>query len=304
MIDLAATGSDMAEGVGPGGGTLSTLSFAILGDTRPPTLDDTAGYPTAVITRIWQDIQAASPRPAFAVDTGGYMFASPSHTPSQAQPQLATFAAARSAFSGVLFPAMGSEECDGATVDNCDACGTACNAVGGTCVNGTCQTPNLAAFVSTLLGPIGESLPYYTIHINDTRGAWTAKFVFVACNAWSTTQATWLDGELSAPTTYTFVVRNEDSVANTAPCLSGTGANNADAILAQHPYTLLIAGHTHTYSYYAAQKEVVVGNGGAPLSGTVNYGYVIARQQANGTMTFTEYDYSTNAVGSTFTVAP
>lgn len=97
-------------------------------------------------------------------------------------------------------------------------------------------------------------------------------------------------------------MRHEGTTATTAPCLSGTGANNADTIISQHPYTLLIAGHTHTYAYYAGEKQVIVGNGGAPLSGSIDYGYVIARQQANGSIVFTEYDYATNAVSSTFTV--
>ena len=51
--------------------------------------------------------------------------------------------------------------------------------------------------------------------------------------------------------TYTFVIRHEDTVASTAPCLSGSGTNSADTIMSGYPYTLLIAGHTHTYQYYA-----------------------------------------------------
>ena len=41
----------------------------------------------------------------------------------------------------------------------------------------------------------------------------SAKFVFVACNAWNSTQATWLDQQLAAATTYTFVVRHEGTAA-------------------------------------------------------------------------------------------
>src|SRR6185369_16241432 len=62
----AGTGGNGGS-VGINGGTLDTLSFAIVGDTRPPSVDDTAGYPSAIITKIWQDIEAQSPRPAFAV---------------------------------------------------------------------------------------------------------------------------------------------------------------------------------------------------------------------------------------------
>jgi hypothetical protein len=287
--------------VGPTGGTLGSLSFAIVGDTRPANEDDPSGYPTAIITKIWQDVEAASPRPAFAVSTGDYMFASPSHTPGTQATQMGYYLTARAAFSNIQFPAMGNHECDGATADNCYACGSACTKVGGTCVSNVCQTPNYGIFLGKMLTPIGQSLPYYTINVNGTGNAWTSKFVFVACNAWSPTQASWLAAQLSTPTTYTFVVRHEGTTATTAPCLSGTGTNNADTLMGQHPYTLLIAGHTHTYAYYASERQVIVGNGGAPLSGSVDYGYVIARQSGSS-IVFTSYDYQTNAVVQTFTV--
>jgi len=230
------------------------------------------------------------------------MFSGPTHSPGTQMPQLNLYLGARAAFTNIVFPAMGNHECDGATQDNCYACGSGCNFVGGTCIGGICQTPNYTDFVSAMLTPISETLPYYTINVNAPANAWTAKFVFVACNAWSATQATWLGTELAKPTTYTFVVRHEGTLATTAPCLSGTGSNNADTIMGQHPYTLLIAGHTHTYAYYANEKQVIVGNGGAPLTGSVNYGYVIARQQAGGSIQFSAYDYATNAVTNTFTV--
>jgi hypothetical protein len=303
----SGTAPDSGSGgtVGPGGGTLSSLSFAIVGDTRPPTEDDTAGYPTAVITKIWQDIEAASPRPAFALSTGDYQFAGPTHTPGTQAAQIADYMTARANFTNVVFPAMGNHECDGATQDNCYACGSGCSAVGGICnASGVCVTPNYTVFASNMLAPINETLPYYTIDVSSSAGvspAWTSKFVFVACNAWSTTQATWLANALATPTTYTFVVRHEGTTATTAPCLSGTGNQNADTIMSQYPYTLLIAGHTHTYAYYSSQKQVIVGNGGAPLSGSVDYGYVIARQQGTS-IVFDSYDYSTNAIIGTFTV--
>jgi calcineurin-like phosphoesterase family protein len=267
-----------------------------VGDTRPPTEDDTAGYPTAIITKIYQDIQAASPRPAFVITTGDYMFAGPTHTPGTQATQMGYYMTARAAYSGVQFPAMGNHECDGATQDNCYACGSACSNVGGTCVGTLCETPNYSVFLSQMLAPINQNLPYYTINVNGPSNAWTAKFVFVACNMWSPTQATWLASQLSTTTTYTFVVRHEGTIATTAPCLSGTGSMNADTILSGYLYTLLIAGHTHTYEYFSDEKQIVVGNGGAPLAGTVDYGYVIARQQANGSIVFTAYDYATNAL--------
>ena len=47
-----------------------------------------------------------------------------------------------------------------------------------------------------------------------------------------------------------------------------------------------------------------MGNGGAPLTGSVDYGFVIAAQQADGSMLLNAYDYATNAVTNSFKVAP
>ena len=44
--------------VGPDGGTVSRLYFAVVGDTRPAVIDDTGHYPSAVINHIFQEINA------------------------------------------------------------------------------------------------------------------------------------------------------------------------------------------------------------------------------------------------------
>ncbi len=85
------------------GGPASGFRFAIVGDTRPPVIDDTSGYPTAIITKIWSDVEALSPRPDFAVSTGDYMFASTSG--SQAAPQLDKYLGARMHFTGTVYAA-------------------------------------------------------------------------------------------------------------------------------------------------------------------------------------------------------
>src|ERR1700679_1245836 len=104
---------------------------AIVGGARPPNQDNSAAYPTAILTKIWQDVEAYSPRPAFALTTGDYTFASPRG--NQAVPQTDLYVNARSAFSNVVFPAMGVHECDGAMADNCAACGSVCSGIEGTC---------------------------------------------------------------------------------------------------------------------------------------------------------------------------
>jgi hypothetical protein len=269
--------------IGVTGGTLDLLDFAIVGDTRPPNVDDTAGYPTAVVTKIWQDVEAYSPHPSFAITTGDYMFAS-IYGKEQA-PQMALYLGARKAFGNVVFPALGNHECTGATASNCGP------------GNANGMPVNYTTFLADMLAPIHVTLPYYTVSVASPTGAWTAKFVFVAGNAWDATQESWLDAELAKPTTYTFVVRHEGVTADTAP-----GVTPSAAVMAKHPYTLLLAGHTHTFSYSPGQRQVITGNGGAPLSGNVNYGYVIAKQRADGAIAFSEIDYLTNVVAQTFAV--
>ncbi len=271
--------------VGPSGGTLDTLAFGVIGDTRPPNEGQISAYPTTIITKIAQSLQAATPRLPFAISTGDYQFSDPSTT--EAAAQFSVYLTARNNFTNIVFPAMGNHECTGATASNCGSGNT----------DGI--TKSYTSFLQMLLAPINQTKPYYSINIQSTSGAWTAKFVFVAANAWDSTQSSWLSSTLGQATTYTFVVRHEDSTANTAP-----GVNPSETIIHQHPYTIEICGHTHTYAHYGSEHLVVVGNGGAPLTGSINYGYVIARQRSDGAMLFQSFDYDTNAVFDQFAVTP
>jgi hypothetical protein len=260
----------------------SSLSFAIVGDTRPASPNDTPAYPTAIITQIFQDIQAESPRPGFAVATGDYQFSKNGSTATA--PQLDLYVSARANFSNPEFPAMGNHECTGATNSNCGP-GT---------VNGS--TTIYTTYLAKVLQPMGITSPYYSLNVQPPDGSWSAKVVFVAANAWTSAQASWLDGVLSQPTTYTFVVRHESSQANTAPGVTPSGQ-----IIAAHPYTMLIVGHEHTYKRQS-QKEVIVGNGGAPLTTGSAYGYGIVSRRTDGSILFTFYHYKTHAVLDSFAV--
>ncbi len=259
----------------------SELRFAVVGDTRPPAPDDTEHYPSEVAAAIWRGVAAESPPIAFAISTGDYMFATTSRREQAAQ--LALYARARAAFAAPYYQAMGNHECTGATASNC----------GDGNADGT--TANYTAFVDGMLAPIGEHLPYYVRRVAGD--GYTAKLVFVACNAWDDAQARWLDGALAEPTTYTFVVRHEPVAALAeSPCAASA------AIVAAHPLTLLVAGHTHSYYHSAREKEMVVGNGGAPLTTGTSYGYVVVSRGTSGAIDVTAYDYATHATVDAFAI--
>ena len=286
LLAACSAGSGMnGGGSGSNPTNASDLRFAIVGDTRPASPDDTTNYPTAIITKIYQDLEAENPKPQFAISTGDYMFASTYR--SEQMPQLAKYMSARAAFSGPLYPAMGNHECTGATASNCGQGAT----------DGI--TPNMTAFVSTMLSPNGIADPYYVEHVTASDNSWTAKLVFVACNAWSSTQASWLAQALSENTTYTFVVRHEGTSS-----LSQTPCSQSQGIIQAHPLSLLVVGHTHAYHHYSTDHEVVVGIGGAPLVSGTDYGYVIVSRNVSGTLTVTAYDYQSHATLDTFTIQP
>jgi hypothetical protein len=281
-----SAGADAPVGghVGIMGGRVSKLYFVVIGDTRPPTVDDTSAYPRAIIDKIFQDVQSLDPLPPFGISTGDYMFASTGG--GQAARQLNLYLHARAGYSGLMFPALGNHECTGATASNCGP------------GNADGVTDNYAQFSTKMLQPIGQARPYYSIRVDSSSGAWTAKFVFVAANAWDAVQASWLEAALAQTTTYTFIVRHEPSAARTAP-----GVIPGDQIILQHPYTLLIVGHSHTYARSGA-KEVVIGNGGAPLTSSgVNYGFGLVQQRADNAIQVDVIDYETMLRDTTFTFA-
>ena len=282
--EASAEGGANVGTIGPTGGTLSQLVFAVVGDTRPPTSDDLSGYPTAIITRIYEDVEALKPHPPLVVSTGDYQFSS-TGSYSTAPQQIQLYMGARAKYSGAWFPAMGNHECTGATASNCGP-GTS---------HGT--TANYSAFLKTMLGPVQQTLPYYAIDVNAADGSWTAKFVMTAANAWSSAQQTWLEQTMAKPTTYTFVFRHEPSYDNTAP-----GVTPIDDVLASSKYTMLIVGHSHTFeSTKSTHPVALLGNGGAPLASSAHsYGFGTFVQRADGAIVCDEVDYMTGATDPGF----
>jgi hypothetical protein len=205
------------------------------------------------------------------------MFAS---TQTSVDAQVALFQQAAANFTaGPLYLTMGNHECTGATASNCPNLN---------------ETPNVQAFMSRLL-PSGTTLPYYRIDKDTPMGK--AKFLFVAANAWSTTQQTWLTQQLADPTTYTFIVRHEPASTTDAP-----GVTPSEQAMQGAPYTLALLGHSHEYRHVDT-KHVISGNAGAPIS-YGNYGLLLVQQQTNGNITVTEYDQASGAPLDLWSVTP
>jgi len=265
-------------GVNASGGSVSKLYFAVVGDTRPAIENDTAHYPTSVITKIYQDLAALNPPPQFVITTGDYMFAAP--TGSESTAQMAKYMSARNLFPNIVFSAMGNHECTGGAATDCTGM----------------TTNNYSTFMSNLVLPLGHTTPWYEVPINDTNGQWTAKIVVTACNYWSSTQKSWLQTELAKSTTYTFVVRHHP-IGSNGPCNS-----DMDAMLASANYTGLLTGHTHTVYFSSSNKQLVEGVGGAPVTGSATYGYALVEQQSSGSFKVTQYDSASNSALNIYTL--
>ncbi len=274
------------------GGTLASLDFGVVGDTRPWIYDDTAQYPTAIITQIFQDMANLSPPIAFVTATGDYMFADPIlGTEASKQADLFVGAAQKFLSVGPVWTSMGNHECDWATSnDNCFGQDT--------------SNPNYEAFLQDILAPLGipNQVPYFavTYSSSDPTRPWTAKFVYIAPNSWDTandTQGKWAQQVLAIPTTYTFLVRHQPT-NNPGGNPPAPGVPPTDALLQEYPFTLKLTGHSHSYMYDQKNREIVNGLGGAPFDTGYNgdYGYVVCRQRADMAIQCSLYDYKSNAV--------
>ncbi len=271
------TGPSTTTGTTAGGGSTSTLlHFAVFGDARPPNQDAVADYPSAIIGGIFSLAQSRTAQ--FVLGTGDYMYAS---TAASVSSQVALFQTARKNYSGPVYLTMGNHECNGYTNSNCPNLN---------------ETPNVMTYVAQLL-PSGVTQPFYRIDITTPTG--TAKFLFVAANAWSTGQANWLTTQLADKTAYTFIIRHEPTYDNTAP-----GVTPSDKLIDGTTYTIEFLGHTHEYHHLSAQ-QVISGNAGAPLSsGWNSYGMLFVDQSMNGNITVTEVDEATGMTTDTWTVTP
>jgi hypothetical protein len=256
--------------------TLSTMSFGILGDTRPAN-SQTTGYPASVksiVNGIFSGFQAQGV--SFAVASGDYAFSSTSA--GSAVPQYNDYMTARANFSGTFLPTMGNHECNGYTDSNCPS---------------GSYTGMMQDYVNKIVTPsTGQSSPYFSALYKAADGSWTAKVIFIAANAWNTAQNNWLQSTLAVNTTYTFTVRHEPANDARAPGVTPSESMMSSSFNAGH-LTLSITGHTHLVQLPGGTQpygdpygstlayEIISGNGGAPLDAGPAYGYMVATRRAS-----------------------
>jgi hypothetical protein len=277
-------------GVSLDGGTVDRLYFSLTGDSRPPICDlffvgKGYDYPTANVTKLAQQMEARQTQ--FSLDLGDHQFVCVGGL-TEAQTQIAAYMSAISNYKAPFFMSMGNHECVfalGGTIDDCGA--------------NNPSDPAFTAFMAAL-APISPK-PYYFVDIHTSMGL--ARFVFVADDAWDSTESTWLSGVLTEADTlaqYTIVSHHHP--------VSQTGGNYPAiwSMIKSHKYALHLTAHQHLYSHDTADdasgRSVIVGTGGS--SDETMLGYATVEQGVDGRLYFTMYDAATDSAMDSWNVGP
>ena len=272
-----AAPADAGAPIGPHGGSVDRLRFAVFGDIRPPYPDQNSAYPQMIVGEVMSSINESNVQ--FAVATGDYMNAN--FCSNCVDTQLNYLATAESMFDGHVFHAMGNHECATVTAYNCQ---------------NENETVNVRTFRTRFLPDYEHT--YYDWVVRTSAG--DAHFIATAPNAWNSAQATWLTNALAQPAAYTFVIAHEP------PNDPGPGTRAIEDAMALRPggISMRFYGHVHEYSRVGF-NGTITGNAGAPLSGSNYYGFVVVEQRADGNLVVNGYEAGHPAiVHDSFVVQP
>jgi hypothetical protein len=182
---------------------------------------------------------------------------------------------------------MGNHECSGSATTLCSVAAS----------YGT--NANYSAFMDAL-APIATK-PYYRVDIATQSGL--AVFLQVADDAWDATEQAWLTAQLAdadAHAKYTFVSKHHPDGNTDHPEFQAIYN-----LVRMHKYTLFLTGHSHLYRRQLDDpRALVIGCGGAPLSGGTFFGYGTVLQGMDDRIYVNIYDQATGNVMDHFDVAP
>lgn len=268
--------------MGRDGGAVDRLWFAVTGDTRPPSCDESDLYPRKAIAEIAASMKAL--RVQFALDLGDHMYVC-NGSRAEAEQQMGFYMTAVAAGPSTFFMTLGNHDCGSTFARRGPASG---------CFPGSGDA-NFRAYLAAL----GRPLPYYAIDVTTAAGL--ARFVFVADDAYDAVQADWLERTLAdadARARTTVIARHHP--------MGGPRSGNPEIVqtIERHRYTLLLSAHLHTYAHGRDHggRAAILGLGGAPSSSPPGFATVL--EHADGSLTFTPRDAQGQPVRSAWTVGP
>lgn len=268
--------------VGPNGGSVDRLWFAVTGDTRPGACDASDLYPRSAIAEIAASMKALEVQ--FALDLGDHMYVCNGSYAEAAQ-QMGFYTTAIAAGPATFFMTLGNHDCGSSFARSGARAG--------------CFEESADANFRAYLAALGRPRPYYAIDVATFAGL--ARFVFVADDAYDAVQAAWLERTLAdadARARITVIARHHP--------MSGARSGNPDivATIERHRYALLLSAHLHTYAHGEDHggRAAIMGLGGAPSA--LPPGFATVLQNADGSLTFTPRDAAGEPIHTAWTVGP
>jgi len=244
------------------------LRFAVTGDTRPANEDDTAGTNERHRHHLLGH-RRVEPEPSFVVSTGDYQFASPGGYESATQLDLYMQARARSWAAAAAMATMSAPASPTQTAGRAIAT----------------ESPPTSRTSFPRCSGHRPAAPYYVVHVSAAGVPGRASS--------SSSQPT--HGTMRRGLAQSDSCRSDDvhvyRSARARGSEHGSRTTPSEAILGATPVTLMLSGHTHTYKH--SGNRIVVGNGGAPLTGNKGYGFLVVDQRADGVIVVDEIDSQT-----------
>jgi hypothetical protein len=218
--------------------------------------------------------------PQFGLDLGDHMYVC-SQNVAAAQAQMGFYVQGLQGFPTYYAMTMGNHECESL---DCSA---------------NPNDANYSTYMAALKQVSKQDKPNYALQIATRHGR--ATLIVVADNSFSAADQQWLERTLAdadANSKYTIVAKHHPVAG------SRIGPPAPGRIISNHKYSLLLMAHNHDYEHSGSNigspRQVICGLGGANANHT---GFCRVQQQADASLSFTQYDMNGNP-GDTWSVGP